>query len=133
MNTMSETAPRVKYVRSQVDALQKQINDERIKISLREREGGAGSLTKQLKIYEELVTEREFAEKAYISSLASMERARIDADRQQRYVTVFVHPRTPEAALYPERLRWSLIVLAGLFLIWGIGSLAVASIKDHMI
>lgn len=132
-NTMSETAPRVKFVRSKVDALQKQIDDERVKIAIRERSGGKGSLTNQLKMYEELATEREFAQKAYISALASIERARIEADRQQRYLTVFVHPRTPEEALYPERLRWALIIFAGLFLLWGIGSLAIASIKDHMI
>lgn len=131
--TMSDTAPRVIFMQSQIAALRKQIDDERTKIALRERDDKGGTLTKQLKAYEELITEREFAQKAYVSSLASIERARIDADRQQRYLTVFVNPRTPQDALYPERFRWTLIVFFGAFLLWGIGTLAIASIRDHMI
>jgi len=132
LQSMSDNAPRVVEMRRQISALEKQIEDERTKSALR----GSGTnqpLTRNLKIYEELITEREFAEKAYISTLASLESARITADRQQRYLAVFVNPRLPQEALYPERLRWSLVVFAAAFLIWGIGSLAIASIRDHMI
>ena len=129
---MGDTAPRVIHMRTQIAALKKQILDERTKLALRDSSGGE-SLNENLKRYEELATEQEFAQKAYVSTLASLERARIEADRQQRYLTVFVNPRLPQDALYPERLRWTLIIFGGAFLIWGVGSLAIASIRDHMI
>ncbi|MCW2307464.1 hypothetical protein [Rhodobium gokarnense] len=130
--SMGDTAPRVIHMRTQIEALKKQILDERTKLALRDSTGGE-SLNENLKRYEELVTEQEFAQKAYVSTLASLERARIEADRQQRYLAVFVNPRLPQDALYPERLRWTLIIFGGAFLIWGVGSLAIASIRDHMI
>ena len=94
--------------------------------------GSGDSLTKQLKTYEDLQTEQGFAEKAYLSTLASMERARVDADRQQRYLAVFISPSVPEDALYPERLHWIIIITLGSFIVWGISSLTMAGIRDHI-
>jgi capsular polysaccharide transport system permease protein len=82
--------------------------------------------------YEELEGERRFAETAYQHALEALDRARLDADRQQLYVADFVPPRRPEEALYPRRLRSIAIVFIAAFVIWAIGGLTVRSVRDHL-
>ena len=131
LGAMSKDSPRVVHITTQIDAVKQQIEVEKAKVALKTTSSGE-SLTKQLKTYEDLQTEQGFAEKAYLSTLASMERARVDADRQQRYLAVFISPSVPEDALYPERLHWIIIITLGSFIVWGISSLTMAGIRDHI-
>lgn len=131
--TMSSSAPPVVQLQSQLAAVRKQIDVEREKVAL-ERGGTSGSaLTERLTRYEELLTEREFAERAYVSSLASLEGARVEADRKQRYLAVFVAPRVAEDALYPQGLRWTAVVFGICLIVWGIFSIVVAGVRDHFV
>lgn len=82
--------------------------------------------------YEELESERRFAETAYQHALEALDRARMDADRQQIYVADFVPPSLPEEALYPRRLRSVGIVFLAAFVVWAIGGLTVRSVRDHL-
>jgi capsular polysaccharide transport system permease protein len=82
--------------------------------------------------YEELASERRFAETAYQHALLRLDRARRDADRQQVYLATFVRPSLPEEPLYPRRLFSIGIVFLAAFAIWAIGSLIVQSIRDHL-
>ncbi|MCB1234312.1 MAG: hypothetical protein KDM91_04500, partial [Verrucomicrobiae bacterium] len=45
--------------------------------------------------------EKEFAQRAYESALASLELARVDADRQHRYLVTIAQPSSPDSATYP--------------------------------
>ena len=132
--TMSEDAPRVLYVKNQIEALRRQIAAERESVARPEEIGGASDpmLTRRLSRFEELEAEREFAQEAYTSALAALETARMEAAKQQRYLAVFVRPAVPQEALYPEGLRWTLIVAAGLLLGWGILALVAAAFRDKM-
>lgn len=131
--TMSASAPPVVQLESQLAAVRKQADVERQKVAL-ERGGTTGSaLTQRLTRYEELLTEREFAERAYVSSLASLEGARLEADRKQRYLAVFVSPRSAEEALYPQGLRWTAVVFGVCLIVWGIFSIIIAGVRDHFV
>jgi capsular polysaccharide transport system permease protein len=79
--------------------------------------------------YEELVVDREFAEMVYVSALCSLERAGVEADRQQRYVAAFV--RLPKEALYRQRIVASITVTAIALVLWALGVLIVYAIRDH--
>jgi capsular polysaccharide transport system permease protein len=92
----------------------------------------APGLSRLISTYDELAAERNFAEIAYNHALAALDRARENANRQQVYLAVFVAPSLPEEALYPHRLRNVAIVLLVAFAVWGIGSLLVHSIQDHL-
>lgn len=128
--TMSPTAPRVRVQQSRVEALEKQIDDEKVKVALKNRSGAA--LSSQLQRYEELVTERDFAQQAYTQTMATLERSRMDAERNQRYLALIVSPRPAEDSQYPERLRYSFLAFLGLFSLWAVCSLVLGSIRDHM-
>ncbi len=78
-----------------------------------------------------LMTEQEFAQKQYISALASLEAARIRAGSKSRYLVAFAAPTLPQEALYPHRIRSILLVFGASILIFGIASLVVAAVREH--
>lgn len=124
--TLDENAPSLTALRHKADALAAQIVEHRQAI------GNDGALTRQLARYEELEVERTFAQQAYASALASLEQARRDADRQQRYLAIYLHPQVAEAAQYPHRLRDLLVMGFALIAAWGIGALITYSVRDHL-
>ncbi|MEM8550974.1 MAG: hypothetical protein AAGF45_01230 [Pseudomonadota bacterium] len=130
-STMSENAPRVVYVRNQIDALERQIATERLSVAVQDG-SDQPVLTERLSRFEELTAEREFAERAYVSTLTSLELARVEALKQQRYLAVFVRGSAPEASTYPEGIRWTLIVFGSLFIAWGVVALIGAAIRDRV-
>ena len=65
-------------------------------------------------------------------SQGGLERARIRAQQQQVYLTVFVPPYLPEEARYPERLAMSLVIPLVLLVIWSIFALTGLAIEDHL-
>ncbi|MEP1332282.1 MAG: lipopolysaccharide biosynthesis protein [Lentilitoribacter sp.] len=89
-------------------------------------------LSKLLAEYEKLQVEQEFAQQAYTVSLASLERSRAEADRQQRFLAVFRAPSIPEKAIYPERYLNIFLILLISFVIWTIGTMIVYSVRDHL-
>jgi capsular polysaccharide transport system permease protein len=130
---MTETAPSVVYQINLIKALERQIDEERNRIANTDaastQDGTIGSLIAD---YEALTIDREFAEKAYLSAMASLERVRLDAARQQRYLATIVPPAMPEDALYPRRILNTLIVLIGLFCVWGLSVLIGLAVRDHV-
>jgi capsular polysaccharide transport system permease protein len=85
-----------------------------------------------LAAFEQLESERRFAETAYQHALEALDRARAEADRQQLYVASFVPPSLPEEALYPRRWRSLGTVALIAFAVWGIGGLTLRSIREHL-
>ena len=90
-----------------------------------------GSTSKMLAAFEELEAERQFAEKAYGNALASLERSRIEADKMQRYLAVFVRPALAEYPLYPKRLEMMLVIFIASLMLWGVTVFVVQAVKDH--
>ena len=81
---------------------------------------------------EELQTQKTFAETAYASAMASLEAARMEASRNQRYLAIYTHPSLPEYSIYPKRLLYSLFTFIGLNLLWALGMLIAFSVQDHL-
>lgn len=129
--TVDANSPALRSLRRQAEALEKQIAEKQTHMS----EGNNGkdaSLTGLLATYETLEVERNFAQQAYTSSLASLEKARVEADRQQRYLAVYTTPTLPQYPLYPTRLLNVFLILIGSIVLWGIGALIGYSVRDHM-
>ncbi|WP_134497416.1 lipopolysaccharide biosynthesis protein [Microvirga pakistanensis] len=129
--TVDANSPALRSLRRQAEALEKQIAEKQTHMS----EGNNGkdaSLTGLLATYETLEVERNFAQQAYTSSLASLEKARVEADRQQRYLAVYTTPTLPQYPLYPTRLLNVFLILIGSIIVWGIGALIGYSVRDHM-
>ena len=125
---MHSDSVQVKTLQNRVAALTQQVESERGRLA---SEGGS-DLTRLIDGYAPLLLEQELAQHRYSSALASLEVARADAQRKQRYLIPFVKPALPDEAIEPERIMNTLIVFFAASLIYGIGVLMLASIYDHM-
>ncbi len=113
-------------------ALRSRIEAERAKIgSISQNAGASAPISASMAEYENLETERTFAEKGYESASQAVDAARISAERQSRYLTTFVDPYLPEDSLYPARLKMILLVLVCSSIAWAIGALIFYGIRDH--
>lgn len=131
--TLDENAPSLTALRRNAEALAAQIVERREAIGSEVLgESGVSAVSQQLALYEELEVERSLAQQAYASALASLEQARRDADRQQRYLAIHLRPQAPESAQYPRSLRNLLILGFALVAAWGIGTLITYSVRDHL-
>ena len=125
---MHSDSVQVKTLQNRVAALAQQVDSERARLA---SEGGS-DLTRLIDGYAPLLLEQELAQHRYSSALASLEVARADAQRKQRYLIPFVKPALPDEAIEPERTMNTLIVFFAAGLIYGIGALMLASVYDHM-
>ena len=127
-SVMHSDSVQVKTLRNRVSALTQQVDSERARLA---SEGGS-DLTRLIDGYAPLMLDQELAQHRYTSALASLEVARVDAQRKQRYLIPFVKPALPDEAIEPERAMNTLIVFFAASLIYGIGALILASVYDHM-
>lgn len=127
-------APSRRILESRIAAIRDQIAERKTRVSSggSAAEGGEG-ISSQLATFESLETEAEFAQKHYLSALTSLEAARVEAKRDQRYLATFVTPSLPQEALYPLRVTNTVLIFAGSLVVWGISALLYAAIRDHMV
>jgi capsular polysaccharide transport system permease protein len=126
---MRDRAPPLRALKARIRALEAQQR------SLAHEMTGPGrpdTLSHVLGGYEQLESEHKFAETAYQHALQSLDRARADADRQRVFVASFIPPSLPEEPLYPRRWRALGTIALLAFALWGIGGLAVQSIREHV-
>lgn len=131
---MEEDAPSVKVLRSKIKAFEEQASLERARLGIdtsKKNDGSSDTLSARLEAYEVLALEQEFSQKAYVSALASLEHARVEADRQQRYLTAFVHPSVPQEAIYPERILNIFILVFAALMVWGICVMTAYIVREH--
>jgi len=107
--------PQVAALKRKIEALSDQINVERGKLA-----GGGDSLAPQVAQYEELVLNQTFAEKAFVSALATLETARVDARKQRVFVEPITTANLPDYPAYPHRLTWAAGVFIVSLMIWRI-------------
>ena len=128
---MRDDAPTVKILKARIRSLDAQRRSLAHEMT---NPNGAdpNTLSHALGSYEQLESDRKFAEAAYQHALAGLDQARANADRQHVFIASFVPPSLPEESLYPR--RWHALGTVALiaFAIWGIGGLAVQSIRDHL-
>ena len=127
--SLNKDAPSIKALERKAEALEFQISEKSggLKIT-----GQSNELSSLLANQEELQTQKTFAEKAYSSAMVSLEAARMEASRNQRYLAIYTHPSLPEYPMYPKRLLYSLFAFIGLNLLWALGMLIAATVQDHL-
>jgi capsular polysaccharide transport system permease protein len=138
---MAEDAPSMQMLKSRIGALESEI--ARVQSQVAPAGGAAGEalpaaspegdapLVSVASEYGSLLIDQEFAEKAYLAALGSLERARGEADATQSYLAVYLEPARPDSSTYPNRLRAILVVLALSATIWAVSALGFLTIKDH--
>ncbi len=125
---MRESSSDVQTVLNRVRALEEQLLYER------QRLAGNGGVTMNglIQKYQPLILEQELAREQYTSALASLESARIEANRKKQYLVTFISPTLPDEALEPQRLMSVLSVAMFAFLFYSVAGLMWAALKDHI-
>ncbi|MGO4171805.1 capsule biosynthesis protein [Bosea sp. TAF32] len=122
----SPQGPQVTNLRNRIQSVEQQIVEEKRQIG-----GSAQALAPVIADYERLVLEREFADRALASALASLENARIESQRQQLYLERVVEPHAADYPSQPKRLLWIGIVVALSFSVYSICRSLIENIRGH--
>jgi len=118
--------PQVAALKRRIAALQDQIAVERKKLA-----GGSDSLAPQVEEYERLILNQTFAEQAFLSALAALETAKVDAIRQRVFVEPVTSASLPDYPDHPRRLLWTLGCLAVSLMIWRVVRTVLADTLVH--
>lgn len=136
---LSPDAPSLRVLQSRIASIENQIGQERANLgtgrdSDEAAQGpvGTSTLNTAVTLYEALAVDLEFHERAYVSALSSLEAARVEADRQQRYLATVVLPALPDSATYPRVLLSLALVFSVCFLGWGILSMLIHVVREHL-
>ena len=124
---MQATSPEVRTIRAKISSLKRQIKKQ-VARSKQKRKTATRVIQKTNIFKSELL----FAEQIYLATLNAYRVARLEANRKQQYLDIIVNPQLPDESLKPEKLMSVLSVFFTSFMIWGILSLLLATIKDHM-
>jgi capsular polysaccharide transport system permease protein len=128
---MRADAPSVRMLEARLASLEAQRRSVESEVTDKEK-SHSEALSRTMGAYEQLESERTFAEQAYQHALEALDRSRMNADRQQIYIAGFVQPSLPEDSLYPRRGRSVGIAFIIAFAVWGIGGITVKSVRDHL-
>jgi capsular polysaccharide transport system permease protein len=123
--------PALQATRNRIEALERQIAAERSRHTDTTSNLGGAILVSQLAEYERLMLEREFSNKQLASATASLEVARVEAQRQQLYLSRIVQPNLAVYALYPRSFTTTASILLGLAIAYGIGWLLIVGMREH--
>ncbi len=118
--------PQIQLLRNRIGSLEREIREHRQRLTM-----GNESLPLLIASYERLALEREFADKQLASATASLEQARVNAQRQQLFVTRVVQPTLAEIALYPRAALILISMFLVLSVLYGIGWMMVSGMREH--
>ena len=128
---MQPDNPALQATRNRIEALERQITAERSRHTEGASVAGEGVLSRQLAAFERLMLEREFADRQLASATASLESARVEAQRQQIFLSRIAEPNLAVYPLYPRKLTNLVSIFIGLAIAYGIGWLLIVGMREH--
>ncbi|WOO40957.1 hypothetical protein [Rubellicoccus peritrichatus] len=124
-----EDAIPVRALQQEIEAVKQQLEEEDAELS-----GSAeGGMLPIIQTFQHLRMEVNFAAKAYASSFAALESAKLEITRQEKFLLLVAPPQIPDAPSAPEPIWETLTVLVVSLLLLGIIKLIIATIRDHTI
>ena len=127
LSYLNPEAPQVVAIRSQIEALQKQINDEKAKLT----SPNTAKLNRSVADFEALKAKVEFSTDVYKLSLAALEKARLEASRKLKKLVVISTPERAQDALYPRTLYLIATYFIVLNILFGVFVLIHSIIREH--
>lgn len=124
---VSPSNPQIDVLQSRVEGLRKAVAAETAKVM-----GGTASLAGKSPAYERLQIDRGFAERQLAGALVALDAARSEATRKQLYLERIVQPNLPDSAMEPRRLRSVITVFLLGLVLWGVVTLVMVSVREHM-
>jgi len=126
MQAGSQRSPQLAGLQARAAALEEQIARERRRVA-----STSDGLAEKIAEYERLDLDHEFATRALVTTLASLEIARAEARRQQLFLVRVVEPGLADEATEPRRLRVILTVLGLNLIAAGVAWLIFSGLREH--
>jgi len=123
---LASNSPQLQATRQRVAALSRQVAAETSKLS-----SGPGNVASGMGAYEGIKMRQEMAGKQFEMASTALLRAQDEARRQQLFVVPVVDANLPVRALYPQRTKIVVTVFLSLLLVYGIGWLIAAGVREH--
>lgn len=127
LSYLNPDTPQVVSIRSQIVALQQQIESEQTKLTSRT----GTKLNRQAVQFESLKSEVEFATDLYRLALTASEKGRLEAAQKLKNLVVISSPQMPQQASYPRTAYVLLSALLLLLMLYGVAHLTLSVIRDH--
>lgn len=124
---LSPEAPGVVEINLQIQAIEKQIEQEQGRLTSPKGK----TLNVTLEEYQRLEWDAKFAEDVYKTALVALERGRLESSRTLKKVAVLQSPSLPDYPLEPRRLYNIVAFTLAALLLAGIIHLLAAIIRDH--
>lgn len=126
---LNDGAYQVVALKSQIDALTRQIETERNRATASDVKGSR--LSRLALDFQSLQLQAEFARDGYKLALGAVENARIDATQKIKSLVIVEPPSRPETAEYPLAAYNLGTLLAVCVLLYAIVRLVLATIREH--
>lgn len=120
--------PQTEALRQQVRSLEQQLASQSSRLA-----GGGNAIAADLGNYEGLQMQQQFLQQRYTSASTAYDSARQNAVRQQLYVVRVVEPNMPVKSIYPQRGLALITLFAALTIIYAIGWLIMAGVREHSV
>jgi len=111
---------------NRVKALEGQIASQKERLT-----GPDGAIAPEMANYERLVLERNFANQDYQVASQALEQAYLQAQKQQLFLVRTVDAKVPQKAEYPRGILTVLTMFVTLSVMYGIGWLILAGVREH--
>lgn len=122
----ASASPQIPALTGRIAAYEAQIAEERTRLA-----GRADSLAPKISTYEGLMLQRELADRALTEASATLLSAQQEARRQKLYLDRIVEPNLPDRPTEPQRLRAILIVFLSSLMVFLLGRLMWAGLREH--
>jgi capsular polysaccharide transport system permease protein len=129
--TATPSDPRYIQAQRRVDVIEARLREERARFgdSPDQEDQRYAELVAE---FEALSVDLEFAQQAYLTSLATYDAAIAEAQRKSRYLATYLPPTLAERAEFPQ--RWLLFALfaGAAFALWSIGVMVYYTLRDRI-
>lgn len=119
-------SPLLQTLNSRISAYERQIEAERAKIV-----GTSTSLAPSISAYEDLTLQREMADRELAQATTALISAQQESRRQKLYLDRIVNPNLPDKSIEPKRWTALLTFFVSVMLIYGVGWLIWAGVREH--
>lgn len=127
LRNIAPQSPAIEPLQQKIKSLQTSMDEELSKVA-----GDKSSLSSAAVEYERLQIENQFADKRVTAALAAFEEAKSEAQRKQAYIERISQPNLPDYPLEPRRFQGILATFIMGLIAWGVLSLLLSSVRDHV-
>jgi capsular polysaccharide transport system permease protein len=133
VNTLNEQSRQdlIKFSSYEVDVAKANLEKADIALNNFRNQKKGDDIINFIPTFQKLELERQTAEKQLGSAIASLEQARVDAQRKRLFIERIVQPTLPDYPLEPKRVQGIIATLLLSLISWGILKLLIAGVKEH--